>query len=165
MIIHVCEDISRKEVAPFSMKITIVGLKQARPGYVFLYSGAADSCRQCDYFSPCTGSLEDGRVYTVTKVIGKELPCILQAGRGKVVEVNESDREILVDAKLAIPGAIITVDRLPCKRIDCEYRDRCFPLGLESGDKCKVLKVCDEVTCPSGPRLVGVLVQRQPVAS
>ena len=147
------------------MKITIVGLKQARPGYTFLYSGATDSCRQCDYYSPCVGSLEDGRVYAVTKVINKELPCILQSGHGKVVEVDESNKEILIDAKLGIPGAIITVDLVPCKRLDCKHRDRCFPLGLMSGDKCKVLKVCDEVTCPLGPRLVGVLVQRELVVS
>jgi hypothetical protein len=147
------------------MKITIIGVRQARAGYAFLFSNTADSCRQCDYNLPCNGSLENGRVYTVKKVLKKELPCILQSGNGKVVEVEESLKEVLIHPRYAIPGAIITLDFVQCNRPDCKNRERCFPLGLLSGDRCKVVKVGDEVTCSLGPRLVGVCVQREPMVS
>ncbi len=146
------------------MKITIVGAKQARVGYTFLFSGTADSCRQCDYNLPCSGNLENGRVYTVKKILNKELPCILQSGKGKVVEVEETLKEILIHPKYAIAGALITLDLVQC-RLDCENRERCFPLGLLSGDKCKVISVGEEFTCSLGPRLVGVSVQREQAVS
>lgn len=147
------------------MKITIIGAKQARAGYTFLFSDTADSCRQCNYNLPCSGNLENGRVYTVKRVLKKDLPCILQLGSGKVVEVEESLKEILIHPKYAISGAMITLDLVQCGRLDCRNRERCFPLGLLSGDRCKVVKVEDEVTCSLGPRLVGVSVQREQAVS
>ena len=147
------------------MTITVVGVKQARPGYTFLFSGPADSCRQCEYYRACSGSLESERVYRVMKVLKKELPCILESDKGRVVEVEESSKEVLVDSKSAIAGAIITLSLTDCKRYECKNRDRCFPLGLLGGDRCKILQVGDEITCPLGPRLVLVLAQREPAVS
>lgn len=140
-------------------------MKQARPGYTFLFNGSADSCRQCDYCLPCTGSLENERVYTVKRVMNKELPCILQAGKGKVVEVEEPTKEVFIDPRSAIPGAIITLSLVRCQRSDCKNWERCLPLGLVNGDRCRVLRIGDEVTCLVGSRLVQVSVQREPVVS
>jgi uncharacterized protein (UPF0179 family) len=147
------------------LKVTIVGVKQARLGYTFLFSGAANPCSQCEYYSPCIGTLEKGRVYTVTKVIEKEHPCILRQDQGKVVEVEETSKEVLIDPRSAIQGAIIRIDLTPCDRLDCRNRDGCFPLGLVAGDRCRILEIKDEVVCSLGPRLVGASVQRVPEVS
>jgi uncharacterized protein (UPF0179 family) len=146
------------------MKVTIIGVKQARLGYTFLFAGSTDSCAQCKYYLPCLGSLESGRVYTVTKVIGKELHCILH-DKGKVVEVQESSREVLIDQKSAILGAIITLNLVRCDLLECRNRDRCFPLGLVTGDKCRILSIGDEATCSLGLWLVEASLERQPPVS
>jgi hypothetical protein len=147
------------------MKITIVGVKQARLGYTFLFSGSANPCTQCQYYSPCVGTLENGRVYTVTKVVEKEHPCILRQDKGKVVEVEETSKEVLIDPRSAIQGAIITLNLTRCDQLDCKNRERCFPLGLVAGDRCKILEIKDEAMCSLGHRLVGASVQREPAVS
>jgi len=147
------------------MKVTIVGVKQAKLGHTFLFSGAADSCKHCEYYQSCIGTLENGRVYTVRRVMGKEIPCLLHLDGGRVVEVEESSKEVLIDPRSAIQGAIIRLDLSRCERFDCKNSERCFPLGLVDGDRCRVLEVGREATCPLGPRLVAVSVQREPVVS
>ena len=146
-----------------SLKITIVGVKQARLGYTFLFSGAASPCFQCEFYSPCIGTLENGRVYTVTRAIEKEHPCILRQDKGKVVEVEETSKEVLIDPRSAIQGAIVTIDLNRCDRLDCRNRDGCFPLGLVTGDKCKILDVKQDVMCLLGSRFVAASVRRVPV--
>ena len=141
-------------------KIIIIGADQARVGFKFQFVEPASACEGCKYYQVCTGKLERGRVYSVTQILKKTLPCILHEGEGRVVEVDESPVEALVDAKLAIQGAIVTFTPSSCMKGGCRNYETCKPIGLVAGDRCKVLEVKGLVDCPERLRLASVLLHR-----
>jgi len=143
--------------------VTLVGVKQAQTGFVFLHEGPARQCKECQYYSVCMKNLEPGRVYRVLKAREKTVPCKLHLDGAQVVEVVESDVEAALDKKCAIPGVIVTFSGSTCP--SCESQEKCRPHGLVDGDRCKVLEVRQPLTCPAGRCLVLSILRRVPPAS
>jgi uncharacterized protein (UPF0179 family) len=129
-------------------KITIIGKNQAKLGYVFLFNKPSSFCIKCKYYKPCMEGLETGRVYIVKKVLKKTFDCKLHFDGGRLIEVDEANIEANIEAKSAILGAIIDFHAVKCKNVLCENYVKCAPLGLQDGDKCKVIEVYGKVTCP-----------------
>ncbi len=111
------------------------------------------------------GGLEPGRIYRVTSIRGKNLPCKLHGDGAKVVEVEESDIEASLESRLAVEGALISYRPMECERSDCEKRALCRPLGLRAGDRCKILCMREKLDCPIGLELRLVSLLRQPSPS
>lgn len=143
--------------------ITIIGPKQARIGFRFLYQGFSDTCKACKYHNACLDNLDEGRIYSIKKVKNKKLPCELHGGQGKVVEVVEDSIKAALEKHVAIQDALINFNSLECDTLECENRIKCNPLGLFDGDKCKVIKIMDVIDCPKGFEISSVLLQRRPL--
>jgi uncharacterized protein (UPF0179 family) len=141
--------------------ITIVGPKQARVGFKFLYKGISDTCKECKYSNACLNNLQEGRIYSIKKVKSKKLPCELHGGEGRVVEVFEGPVEAAIEKHAAIQDALINFNLLECDAFECENIIRCNPLGLFNGDKCKVIKIMGVLDCPKGFEISSVLLQRR----
>jgi uncharacterized protein len=145
-----------------SVKISIVGLKQAKKGFTFLHSVAPDECRSCELLKTCMESLEPGRAYTVTKVRNKTFPCKVHEEGVRVVEVEEPNLQIAIEPRISFPLATITVSSEACRNLYCPNSRLCLPVGVLNGDKCKILEVKERLECPLKRPLVRVVVKREP---
>ncbi len=98
--------------------ITLLATRQARVGFEFVYHGGAPVCRTCPYRNACL-TLDAGRRYRVTRVRSVEHPCVLQETSARVVEVTPVARSFAVEARGAIVGSSLDVERYDCGRLDC----------------------------------------------
>jgi len=135
-------------------RITIVGVNQARLGYAFLFQGPTSMCKNCDLYKVCVENLESGRVYRIVDLGKKKLSCKLLQEEGFVVEVEESPIEVCLDRRLAIRDAVITFNPASCGIGGCENHEKCIPVGLVAGDRCKVIESGQVVQCPEKVELV-----------
>ncbi|MGC9516256.1 MAG: UPF0179 family protein [Methanomicrobiales archaeon] len=120
--------------------ITLIGQNLAKKGTQFLHIGAAKECETCRFKNTCIDSLEVGRMYIVKNVKETQHNCPLhEGGRVKVVEVEKAVIDTLVDSKKAFEGSMLVFEFPNCEE-ECLMRDLCFPEGLKSGDKCKIIK-------------------------
>ncbi len=141
--------------------ITIIGEKQARIDYKFLFRGYSGDCKDCKYNKACLDNLEQGRVYCVVKVTKKELPCKLHDGKCRVVEVVEKPKEAIIETRMSIQDALVEFHPIECDLLSCENYEKCVPLGLFKGDRCKILKVIQNIDCPKGLDLILTSLLRQ----
>ncbi len=142
--------------------VTIIGSKQARKGYRFIFDGLARPCLTCDYQNACVGNLEVGRVYMVQKVMKKTLQCRLHEGEGRVVEVIESLYDVNIRSQAAMLDVVLRFELIDCTRVGCPEYEKCRPVGLQAGDRCRVVKVERAISCPVGLKLTSVQLKREP---
>ena len=140
--------------------VTFVGSRQAKKGFSFLNEGALKECEKCERLNLCIEKLEERRVYIVTGVRDKIFPCEVHEEGVRVVTVNEANAEAIIENRLAFPGGIITFTPQECAEISCPNYAKCVPVGLKSGDKCRVVEVKKQTECPLNLRLVSAILQR-----
>ena len=120
--------------------ITLIGINLAEEGLEFLHYGTATACEKCRFKNTCIDTLEEGRIYVINKVKDTEHPCPLhEGGKVKVVDVERSDIDTLMDSKKAFEGSNIVFNPPQCD-IDCEMKHLCHPKGLYKNDRCKIAK-------------------------
>jgi len=149
---------------PKKPTVTLVGVRQAREGFVFIHQGTGSECEGCEYHEVCVKNLETGRVYKIVGVREKTFPCKLHEGGVRVVEVVESDVLTALPSKLAIEGAVITFRRQECDVQACEHFERCVPCGLLDGDRCVIVEAGGNIACLEGLLLVKVVLRRLPAS-
>jgi len=152
------------KLIPKKPVVTLVGVRQAREGFVFIHQGTSLECEGCEYHEVCVKNLESGRVYKIVRVREKTFPCKLHEKGVRVVEVVESDILAALPSKLAIEGAVITFRKQECDVQACEYFERCVPCGLLDGDRCVIVEVGGNVACSGGLSLVKVVLRRLPAS-
>ncbi|MEM2876309.1 MAG: UPF0179 family protein [Candidatus Bathyarchaeia archaeon] len=140
--------------------ITLIGIRQARVGFQFIFNDPGEECASCKQRSVCLDSLEVGRVYRITRLRERSFPCKIHADGVSVVEVVESDVYAAIPKNQAFEGATFTFKILDCDETNCKMRQICFPLGIFEGEKCKILKVDKNFSCPKDFPLVKALLQR-----
>lgn len=140
--------------------ITLLGCKQSRKGFKFIFNGSSNLCPQCERRKVCLENLEEGRVYEVIEVHKNKFPCAVHYGEVYVVKVVESDIEAAVSVKMAIEGSVITYNSQDCSDYECSNFHLCVPKGLVKGDKCKIMEVKESLKCPLNRSLVEVLLRR-----
>lgn len=141
--------------------ITIIGEKQARVDFKFLFRAYPDDCKDCKYKKACLDNLEQGRVYCVVKVTKKELPCKLHGEKCRVVEVVETPIEAIIETRMSIQDALMEFHPIECDLLSCENYVKCVPFGLFKGDRCKILEVTQNIDCPRGLDLILTSLLRQ----
>lgn len=141
-------------------KITIVGLKQAKEGFLFLHEGPLKECEGCSLFKVCMMSLEPKRVYKVVEVREKIFPCKFHEEGARVVKVVEPDLQVAIESRYVFPQGIITYTPQDCLEVDCENYRYCVPQGLTAGDKGKIVEIIDPVQCRFEQSLVLVTLRR-----
>ena len=141
--------------------ITLIGKNLAEEGLKFMFYGASAECEACRFKSTCIDSLEEGRMYVIKEIKDTEHPCpIHDSGKVQVVEVENADIEALVNTKKAFEGSMIAFDFPVCDK-ECTMRDLCFPEGLYTDDKCKIVKTIGKPAnnCIKGLELSLVLLK------
>ena len=136
------------------MIITLVGLRQAKKGFIFLHEGPLEECKNCELYRVCMENLEPRRLYVVTCSREKTFPCLVHAEGVKVVEVEKAEIGAVIYKKFAFKNGIITFQSQECEETSCSNYQKCVPCGIETGDKCTILEVGEEIMCPLGKHLV-----------
>jgi uncharacterized protein (UPF0179 family) len=133
--------------------ITLISTAQARPGFEFVFQGAAPVCRTCPYRHACL-TLDPGRRYSITKVRPVEHPCALQETQANVVEVQPVARPLVVAPLSAVVGGSVDVGRYACLRLDCPNWTICAGPSLPVKQRYRIEKVHPEpVECRIGRTL------------
>lgn len=140
-------------------KFTVLGKAQARPGYIFTFSGIPHSCLHCQYKKACLENLEEDRLYTVRTVLDKRLFCTLRDKNCILVEVEETEVTIILKAEAAVTGAVITYSPPKCPTV-CQNYLLCHPSGLKSKDRCRIREVNEFIICPEGRTVASAKVKR-----
>jgi uncharacterized protein (UPF0179 family) len=136
--------------------ITLIAAAQARPGFEFVFQGAAPICRTCPYRHACL-TLDAGRRYAVTKVRTVEHPCALQETTARVVEVQPVPRRLVVESRSAIVGSTVETGRFPCARIDCPNWNVCAGPSLPAKQRYRIETVhAEPAECRIGRSLKSV---------
>ncbi len=138
--------------------LTVVGDKLAKKGQEFVYLGSLSECKDCKVKNICF-HLEKGQRYKVVGVRDVNHDCEIHENGVKVVEVEKTTTNAVLLKKLAIDGSTITFDLLKCNNLGCENHILCFPLGVKSGTKFKIVKTGRKLKCPKGFEIVRVTLE------
>lgn len=138
-------------------QVTLVGERQAAAGHEFVYRGPSPECRPCKVKAACLNQ-ELGRRYRILRIRDVVHPCLLNEERVRVVEVEPSLRECSLPRRSAIEGSLVTYEAVVCSNAACANYRTCHPVGLEPGDRVKILSVGPELTCPLGYDLAAARV-------
>lgn len=139
--------------------ITAVGSGQAKEGYVFIYFGPVNECRECRYKNACI-NLEKGKMYTVTAVRkDKTHECKVHEQTITIVEVDKVPFERCIPSSKAIEGSTVTLDKINCKELDCPNYRKCNPLIHEPNEKYRIVNIVGDAECRLGKSLKIVEVE------
>jgi uncharacterized protein (UPF0179 family) len=143
------------------LKITLLGVKQSKPGNKFIFMGETESCSECRLRGACL-KLEKNRVYEVANVKDTIHTCEVFAQGVQTVEIFEPSYVITTGAKLAMEGATTTFNYRDCDLIDCpHYYHHCRPTYLKEGEKLRIKEILDvSIDCEQGFQLKLISVDR-----
>lgn len=138
------------------MAVTLIGEKIAKVGLEFLYTGALSDCKDCKLRNVCF-ALDEGKQYKIIRVRDVKHDCEIHEGGARVVEVEKTDMQMLVESRLGIAGSTMTyTPRDRCLNFACDRYRLCFPLFVKPGERFKITSVVSEVQCPEGLKLAEV---------
>jgi uncharacterized protein (UPF0179 family) len=127
-----------------TFKITLLGVRQSKPGNKFIFMGETDACSECRLRGACL-KLEKNRVYEVVNVRDTVHVCNVFEEGVKTVEICEPTYEITTGAKLAVEGATITFSPRECDLIECPFfYNNCCPSYLEEGEKLRITSISNK---------------------
>jgi len=139
--------------APIVGQITLVGERQARPGFEFVYRGPQPECAPCKVRNACLNQ-ELGHRYRIARVRDVSHPCLLNEERARVVEVEPMPPDCSLPSRSAIEGAVLAYEKIVCSNAACPNFRTCHPIGIEPGARIRVLDLGPELDCPLGYSLV-----------
>ena len=144
------------------LKITLLGVKQSKPGNKFIFFGETNECSECRLRGACL-KLERNRVYEVASVKDTVHPCGVFEQGVQTVEIFESSYEITTGAKLAVEGATVTFNHRDCNLIDCpHFHHHCRPNYLKDSEKLHIIGISDKtIDCKQGYHLKLITVDRK----
>ena len=138
--------------------LTVIGKTVAKPGTEFIFMGPNSNCKDCKVKTICF-HLGQGVKYKIISARDIVHDCPQHDEGVVVVQVEEVPREIIISKRQAIEGTTITFDVLKCSQKGCQYHKFCYPIGMESGLKRKVVAVQDKIDCLDGQNLVKVILE------
>lgn len=137
--------------------VTVVGERQCRKGFEFVFGGPLAECRDCKVKNVCF-HLEQNRRYRVTEVRDVHHDCRIHEGGVRVVEVEKMPTTCALPARTAIEGSMISFEESDCDRVGCPNYRLCRPLGAGEGMRFRVVSVERELDCAEGRDLRIVLL-------
>jgi len=137
--------------------LTVIGKKQAKEGMEFTFFGPISNCKECKVRNICF-HLEKGTKYRVVSLRNVVHECPMHEHGVMVVQVEVVQRSAVLPRKIALEGSTISYETPKCSQRGCEHYQACFLSGLDPGQKKKVVKVMDKVTCIIGQNRVKVLI-------
>lgn len=143
------------------MKITLLGVKQSKPGNQFLFLGETDSCSECRLRGACL-KLEEGRIFEVASVKDTVHACGVFEEGVQTVEIFEPSYKVTTGAKLAVERATFTFTPRDCDIIECpHFQHHCCPSYLSEGEKLQIVSISnDQIECAQKYQLMLVTADR-----
>lgn len=138
--------------------ITLIGECQAKEGRRFVYRGPQTECRECKLKAVCF-NLDVGGQYRIKVKRDVRHECKIHEDGVRVVEVERVPRRVAVSKKAAVEGSTVSLEEIRCKFIGCDRYRLCHPLGMEKGMKGKITKVCEDIECSEGMKLIEVVLE------
>ena len=123
----------------------------AEVGRTFDYLGEDPLCDDCKLKTICF-NLEDGARYRIKALRPTTHECPAAEGRVRVVEVERTEREVVIDAKGAIEGSTVTFVRPECGNIGCPHYGGCCSEAVKNGDKVTIVKLGEKADCAIGEK-------------
>jgi len=115
-------------------KITLIGIRLAKPGLEFVYEGPLPECEVCKVRKACH-NLQTGKRYRITAVrLSSKHECQVHRDGACAVDVIESPLVALVNADMAIVNSTIHYT-VGCAKKDCRSHELCNPDGIIEGEK------------------------------
>jgi len=137
--------------------VTVVGERQCRKGFEFVFGGPLSECRECKVKNVCF-HLEPNRLYRVTEVREVHHECKVHEEGVRVVEVEKLPTRTALDAKAAVEGSMVTFEESDCELIGCPSYRICKPAGATEGMRFRIVTVEGEIECQKGKNLRIVLL-------
>ncbi|MFA5312202.1 MAG: UPF0179 family protein [Methanomassiliicoccales archaeon] len=137
--------------------ITLIGERQAKEGVRFIYRGPLTECRDCKLKAVCF-NLDVGGMYKIKAKRDVHHECKIHEDGVRVVEVERVPMRAAVSKKSAVDGSTVSIEELKCKDLGCARYMVCHPPGLEKGMKGKIVKICGDIECPEGLKVVEVML-------
>lgn len=142
----------------------LCGATLAQRGSRFLAGDPAKECFRCPLFGQCVGKIQSGRIYEVLEVRSKSLACPIHEGGVVPVVLTEAPTMASIQKRLAVEGLTVGFQTPICFEYDCPNYLNCFPQGLVSGDRVRILEVDGKtkIPCRIGKVLTHVKLERSP---
>lgn len=137
--------------------VTVVGERQCKKGFEFVFGGPLAECRECKVKNVCF-HLEPNRVYRVTAVRAVHHDCKVHEEGVRVVEVEKLPTKSAMPAKTAVEGSMVTFEETDCRIIGCPNYRLCRPAGAAEGMRFRIASVGEEIECRTGKILKAVLL-------
>ncbi|UCE81100.1 MAG: UPF0179 family protein [Methanobacteriota archaeon] len=139
--------------------VTVVGNKQCKEGFEFVFGGPLAECRDCKVRNVCF-HLEENRRYKVRSVRDVQHDCRIHEDGVRVVEVEKIPLRAAIPARVALEGAMLTFEDTRCGNLSCANYRACRPLGASEGMRFKITSVDNnDVKCDKGLKLKAVLLE------
>ena len=142
-------------------QVTLVGERQAAVGREFVYRGPQPECRECKVKAACLNQ-EPGVRYRIVGVRDVRHPCLLNEEHARVVEVEPAPPECSLSSHLAVEGALVAYERIVCANAACPNYRTCHPVGIEPGQRLRIVDVGEELECPLGYELAAARIGYAP---
>jgi len=133
--------------------LTVIGKRLAKKDVIFTFMGSLSDCKECKVKNICF-HLEEGRPYRIISSRDVLHDCTVHEEGVVVVEVEPVPLEMVIPKKQAIDGSTITIELATCRHRGCDHYRLCFPIGIITGQKRKIVKVGNKVKCPKGDNRV-----------
>ena len=137
--------------------VTVVGERQCRKGFEFVFGGPLAECRECKVKNVCF-HLEPNRLYRVTEIREVHHECKVHEEGVRVVEVEKLPSRTALHAEAAVEGSMIPFEETDCEMIGCPNYRLCRAVGAAEGMRFRIASVEGEVECPRGKNLRIVLL-------
>ncbi len=135
--------------------LTVVGTSLAKKGNEIIFLGPLSECKVCKVKNICF-HLDKGSHYKILGVRDVMHDCSVHEEGVKVVEIEKIPFKAVLDKKKAIDGSTITFELPSCIERGCEHYLLCYPPGLNSRKKVKIISLDGEVKCLAGMSRVKV---------
>ncbi len=138
--------------------LTVVGVSLAKKGTEIIFLGPLSECKVCKVKNICF-HLDKGSHYKIVGVRDVKHGCEVHEDGVKVVEIEKIPFKAVMDKKKAIDGSTMAFELPSCIERGCEHYLLCYPPGLASKNKVKILSLDGKVECPAGMARVKVTLE------
>jgi len=135
--------------------VTVVGERQCKKGFEFVFNGPLAECRECKVKNVCF-HLEPNRLYRVVDVREVHHDCKVHEEGVRVVEVEKLPTKTALPTMVAVEGSMVTFEETDCTAIGCPNYRICKPAGAVEGMRFRITTVSGEIECRRGRSLRAV---------
>ena len=124
--------------------VTLIGVRMAKPGNVFVFRGKTPDCEGCKLNNTCL-NLDIGGHYKVVSVRDSPpLDCAVHDKGVQAVEVVEAPWTVLLESRMVREGSTIVYEPVTCNETDCDMFDMCQNPGPVPGNRYTIVNVVGE---------------------